>query len=78
MADRTLSRLHDPLYSPYRLCVERTSMTTLETARQKAAAAYPEHITDTHGRVHDNIPRRAILSGAWDNGNIVKRYLTGD
>jgi len=50
-------------------------MSPLETARQKAAAAYPEHITDTHGRHHDNIPRRAILSGAWDAGNIVKRYL---
>ena len=47
----------------------------IEQARQKAAAAYPEHITDTHGRVHQNIPRRAILSGAWDNGDIVKRYL---
>lgn len=48
----------------------------IEQAREAAAADYPEFITDTHGRKHECIARRAILKGAWDDGFVVRRHLS--
>jgi hypothetical protein len=47
----------------------------IEQARAKAAAAYPEHLTDSLGRTHPCIPRAAILRGDWDQGEAVRRIL---
>ena len=44
-------------------------------ARTRAAARYPEAIVDTMGREHVPAPRRAILSGAWDNAPIVRAEM---
>lgn len=44
-------------------------------ARVRAAARYPEAIVDTMGRSHVPAPRRAILSGKWDNAPIVQREV---
>lgn len=48
---------------------------TIEAARLAAAAAYPEHLTDSLGRAQPCIPRRAILSGKWDDGSLVRNFL---
>lgn len=48
---------------------------SIETARQQAADTFPEGVQDTMGRVHENIPRRAVLSGAWDNGSLVQSFV---
>lgn len=45
---------------------------SIEAKRERAAAAYPEHLTDTMGRQHRNIAREAILRGDWDGGSVVK------
>ena len=42
-------------------------MDTIEQARQNIAARYPEALVDSMGREHPCIPRKAVLSGAWDN-----------
>lgn len=55
-----------------------TPCTTIEQAREAAAAGYPEYLVDTHGRQHECIARRNILAGNWDNGFIVRQYLTGE
>ena len=49
---------------------------SIETARQQAADTFPEGVQDTLGRVHENIPRRSVLSGAWDNGSLVQSFVT--
>lgn len=48
---------------------------SIETARQQAADTFPEGVQDTLGRVHENIPRRSVLSGAWDNGSLVQSFV---
>ena len=52
------------------------SNSDLLSARQAAAAAYPDFLVDTKGRQHRCIPREAILAGAYDKGQIVMRWLT--
>lgn len=47
----------------------------IEAARAAAAEDYPEFLTDSKGREHPSIARKAILSGAWDTGSIVRRHL---
>jgi hypothetical protein len=47
----------------------------LDAARKAAAAQYPETLVDSRGREHPSIPRKAILSGAWDNGSLVRDLL---
>lgn len=49
----------------------------IEQARQKAASRYPSAIIDTMGREHVPAPRRAILSGAWDNSPLVQAEMPG-
>jgi len=41
-------------------------------AHEAVAARYPEFLIDSMGRKHPSIVRRAILSGAWDNGSLVR------
>lgn len=48
---------------------------SIETARQLAADTFPAGVQDTLGRVHENIPRRAVLSGAWDGGSLVQSFV---
>lgn len=48
----------------------------IEAARQAAAAAYPEHLIDSLGRKQPCIPRRNILAGNWDDGSLVRNFLT--
>lgn len=48
---------------------------TIEAARAAAADRYADHIEDTMGRQHECIPRRAILSGQWDAGSLVRGEL---
>lgn len=50
-------------------------MTAIEQARAKAAERFPEHITDSQGRDHPSIPRRAILRGDWDSGSLVRSFV---
>lgn len=48
---------------------------TIEAKRQRAAARYPEFLTDTLGRKHYSVPRAAILAGKWDGGKAVQDAL---
>lgn len=50
----------------------------ITAAREAAASAYPEYLTDSLGRVHPSIPRKAILSGAWDHGEVVRKKLADE
>lgn len=43
---------------------------TIEQAREQLAAKYDASLTDTLGRQHDCIPRKAILRGDWDHGKV--------
>jgi hypothetical protein len=47
----------------------------LPTARALAAAQCPPDLTDALGRVYPNIQRRAVLSGQYDRGRIVTRFM---
>lgn len=49
---------------------------TIERARQQLAAKYPDSLTDTLGRQHECIPRKAILRGDWDQGAVAKLLAT--
>lgn len=49
---------------------------TITAARAAAAALSPEHLVDTLGREHECIPRRAILAGQWDDGSLVRDFLS--
>jgi len=53
-------------------------MTALQSAREAAASAYPECLTDTMGRQHPSIPRKAILNGHWDAGSVVRKLLADE
>jgi hypothetical protein len=51
------------------------STSDLLSARQAAAAAYPDFLVDTKGRQHRCIPREAILAGKYDDGDVVRRHI---
>ena len=65
-----------PSLTPPAYVSKGRDVTAIEQARVQAAERFPAHIVDTMGREHPSIPRRAILSGSWDNGSLVRSFVT--
>lgn len=65
-----------PSLTPPAYVSKGRDVTAIEQAREQAAEHFPVHLVDTQGREHLSIPRRAILRGDWDNGSLVRSFVT--
>lgn len=65
-----------PSLTPPAYVAKGCDVTAIEQARAQAAERFPEHLVDSKGREHRSIPREAILRGDWDNGSLVRSFVT--